>query len=270
MKADILSLEGKKIKSIDLPSQFSEEYRSDLINRAVLAIFSHKRQSYGAFERAGKQQSAKLSRRRHNYKTAYGIGISRVPRKVMSRRGTRFNWVGAEVSGTVGGRRAHPPQVDGMLARNKINKKEMKIALISSLSASANEKEVQRKYETLRDKKIKNLPIIVDGKITSLKTKELIQSLRKILNEMFEVALQKRSVRSGKGKMRGRKYKKTAGLLIVTGEKENMKVSGVDVKKSNNLGVIDLASGGPGRIVVYTEQAVKDLEERLNPTEKRK
>ncbi len=48
MKADILNTEGKKVKSIELPIQFNEEYRPDLIRRAVLAMQSHGRQPYGS------------------------------------------------------------------------------------------------------------------------------------------------------------------------------------------------------------------------------
>ena len=102
MKLDILDSSNNKIGEIKLPRQFDEEYRPDLIQRAVLAIQSHKRQAYAASESAGKRASAKLSRRRRDYRGSYGIGISRVPRKIMTRRGTRMNWVGAFAPGTVG------------------------------------------------------------------------------------------------------------------------------------------------------------------------
>ena len=49
------------------------------------------------------------------------------------------------------------------------------------------------------------LPIIVESKITGLKTKEVLSSLKKILGNLYSVALQKKKVRSGKGKSRGRK-----------------------------------------------------------------
>ena len=103
----------------------------------------------------------------------------------------------------------------------------------------------------------------MESKITSLNTKELISSLKRVLGDLFAVAIQKKSVRSGKGKMRGRKYKKNAGVLIVVGKDEEMKIKGVDVKKTNSLGVFDLAKNGPGRLVIYTEQAIKELGEKL-------
>jgi large subunit ribosomal protein L4e len=85
--------------------------------------------------------------------------------------------------------------------------------------------------------------------------------LKKILGEkLFDIAISKKSVRNGKGKMRGRKYKKTAGLLLVTGENESIKTKSVETKNVQNLSVTDLAKGSPGRLVLYTEAAIKFLE----------
>ena len=119
----IIDLKGKETGKKDLPKQFKEDIRPDLIKRAFLAIQSHKRQAYGSAPEAGKRASAKLSRRRHKYKGAYGHGISRVPRKILNRSGTRFSWVGAVAPHMVGGRRAHPPKADKIIEQ-KINKKE--------------------------------------------------------------------------------------------------------------------------------------------------
>ena len=182
----------------------------------------------------------------------------------MSRKGSQFNWVGATVPSAVGGRRAHPPKVISMISKKKINKKEMKIALISALTATAEKKEVKNKYGKLKDSEIKNLPLIVESKIISLKTKELISSIKKILGkELFEVALRKKTVRSGKGKLRGRKYKSNAGMLLVTGKNEKLKTSIFEMKNSANLSVVDLAKGKMGRLTVYTENAIKDLNEKF-------
>ena len=145
-----------------------------------------------------------------------------------------------------------------------VNKKELKIALISAISATANEREVVNRYERLSNKKVGNLPLIVESKLTSLKAKELILSLKKILGEkLFELALKKKTVRAGKGKLRGRKYKSNAGLLFVIGEKEKLKTNAFEIKNVNNLGVTDLAKGGAGRLTLYTEQAIKELGEKL-------
>ena len=152
MKADIFSLDGSKLKSIDLPEQFSEEYDPDLVNRAVLAIMGNNRQPYGTLPLAGQGYSAKLSRRRRDYKGAYGKGISRVPRKTMWRRGMQFGWVGALAPGTVGGRRAHPPKATKIWSL-KINNKERKKAIRSALAGTASKSKVvvlESKFEDLK------------------------------------------------------------------------------------------------------------------------
>ena len=96
----------------------------------------------------------------------------------------------------------------------------MRLALASAISATANKKKIQEKYETLSEKGITEVPFIVETKITSLKAKDLISSLKKILgDEVFMLSLKNRKIRAGKGKARGRRYKSNAGLLIVTGNK---------------------------------------------------
>jgi large subunit ribosomal protein L4e len=259
----ILDVEGNKIKEIKLPSIFSAPVREDIVAKVLEA--KKIKQPYSPSPVGGKQHSAsgKMRHRRHVWQTHYGSGRSRIPRKVMSRRGTQFNWVGAEVASTRGGRRAHPPKVIAMINTKKINKNELKIAFASALSASAKEKFLVLKYKRLEGKKIEHLPFVVDGKIASLKAKELIYSVEKIIGkDLFEVATKTRKNSSGKGKMRGRKYKTRAGMLIVLGEKEKMKTNIFETKNAKNLGVNDIAQGGLGRLTLYTEQAIKEIGER--------
>ena len=55
MKANYFKLDGAKSKQLELPEQFNEEFRPDLIQKAVLVIQSHKRQPYGAKPDAGQE-----------------------------------------------------------------------------------------------------------------------------------------------------------------------------------------------------------------------
>ena len=259
-KTQILNIDGKKLKEINLPKCFSAEIRKDIVAK-VLEV-KKIQQPYAPSPVAGNQHSAsgKIKHRRHVWKTHYGQGISRIPRKSVSRRGDRFNWIGAVVPFARGGRRAHPPKILSMINTKSINKKELKIALMSAISATANGKEIANRYASLKNKKVGNVPFVVEAKLVSLKTKELISSLKKILGkDLFELALQKKSVRAGKGKLRGRKYKSTAGLLLVVGKDETLKTSAFDVVDVKNLGVRDLAKGGVGRITIYTEGAINEL-----------
>lgn len=269
MKTNILDINGKEKGSIELPKAFSEVVREDIVSKVLEA--KKTRQPYGPSPVGGKQHSAagKIQHVRHVWKTMQGKGISRVPRKIMTRRGSQFNWEGAEIPNARGGRRAHPPKAISMINTKRINKKEMTVALKSALSATANEKIVSKRYERLKDKKISGLPLVVESKIVSLKTKDLVSSLKKILGEvLFEVSLKKRKVRSGKGKLRGRRYKKSAGLLLVTGDKEKLKTKIIDVKNVRGLNVTDLANGGVGRLTMYTEEAISELAKRFTSSPK--
>lgn len=259
MKTNLILIDGKKGKEIEVPDFFRDRVREDVIGKILL--IERKGQPYGVFWRAGKQNSASgiMSHMRHKWKTQYGHGISRVPRKIMWRRGDQFYWIGAEVAGVRGGRRAHPHKID--LAGKKINKKEYLLALKSALAATASEESIKKKYSSLENKKIDlALPLVVESKIINLKAKEFFSSLKNILGELYEIAIPKKSIRAGKSDKRNRKYKKNAGMILIIGKDESAKISGIDVKKTNELNVIDVASGNPGRLAIFTENAIQDLE----------
>jgi large subunit ribosomal protein L4e len=263
MKTKLYDVNGKQGKEINLPKCFSAKVRVDVVAKVLEA--KKIKQPYSPSPVAGKQHSASgiLKHHRKVWKSQYGRGMSRVPRKTMTRKGSQFNWVGAEVSNTRGGRRPHPPKILSMINFLKINKKEQKLAIESALSATVNEKYLEKKYSTLKDSKIGKLPLVVESKFITLKAKELISSIKNILGDkLFSVALQKKSVRSGRGKLRGRKYKSTAGMLLVVGNDEKLKTTAFDVVSVKKIGVNDLASGGVGRLTVYTEKAIKDLKEK--------
>lgn len=260
MKADVINTEGKKVKTIELPKQFEEEYREDLIRKAVLVQQSHRRQPYGATPRAGKRASAKISRRRRDYRGAYGHGISRVPRKVMTKRGRNLFWVGAYAPGTRGGRRSHPPKA----TKNwelKINVKERKKAIRSAIAATASKELVQQ-----RGHKTKEAPIIITSEIEKIKkTKNLKDLLEKIgLKEELE-RIETKKIRAGRGKVRGRKYKLKKGPLIVTGSKCELhnaakNMMGIEIVEAKALSAEILAPGTqPGRLTIYTENALEQL-----------
>ncbi len=262
MKTKLYDINGKQGKEITLPKCFSGKVREDVVAKVLES--KKIKQPYAPSPVAGKQHSASgiLKHHRKVWKSQYGRGMSRIPRKITSRRGSQFNWIGAEVSNTRGGRRPHPPKILGFINKLKTNKKEQKLAMESALSASADKKFVEKKYSSL-DKIDKTIPFVIEGKFITLKAKEIISSLKKILGEkLFDIAVQKKVVRSGKGKLRGRKYKSNAGMLLVIGDDEKLKTTAFDVIKARKLGVVDLANGGVGRLVVYTENAIKDLGER--------
>lgn len=242
MRAQIIDKTGKKKGDIELPKSFSSEIRKDILLKVYEGVKTM--QSYGAMEGAGAGYSASgiLRHRRHVWKTTYGKGISRVPRKIMSRHGASFNWIGATVSSARGGRKPTAP-TSRKNTFKKINKKELKLAFDSAFAGGEGR-------------------FVFDSGVLDLKTKDFIEVMKKVFDNDFAKVLKKKSVRAGRGKTRGRKYKSNAGLLFVVGSKEKMNRKGVDVVNVNDLVLGDLApSGCVGRLVAYSENAVKEIAE---------
>jgi len=205
--------------------------------------------------------SAEISRRRNNYKTSYGYGISRVPRKILSSKGNRFSWVGAVAPGTVGGRRAHPPKADKNLVKD-INKKEKKKALRCAISAT-----ILPEVVSLKHKVPKNYPFVLADDIESMaKTSDLLKLLNSLgLTEELN-RISDKKIRAGKGTLRNRKYKRKVGPLLVVSKdcpvEKVLNIPGVDVVKVDELNALELAPGmEAGRMTLFTESALKKMKE---------
>ncbi|MGQ4911913.1 MAG: 50S ribosomal protein L4 [Candidatus Thorarchaeota archaeon] len=250
------SLRGKPIKErVELPAHFDTPYRPDVIKRAVLAVQSRRRQPHGVDEMAGKRNTAE------SWQT--GHGRSRIPRVKGS--GTGAANKGAFAPGTVGGRVAHPPEARKVLIE-RINNKEKRLAIRSAIAATANERIVRKRGHKIDN--VPQIPLIVSDKIQSLTTtKEVYQVLAALgLEDDLLRAKNGRSIRSGKGKMRGRKMKTPKSLLIVVGEDSGIgtaarNLPGVDVVEVHALNAELLAPGThAGRLVAWTRSAVSRLE----------
>lgn len=253
MKSQLYSSKGEKKGEISLPPLFDSKIREDIVAKYYEAEKFKKMQPYFAYAEAGKRHSASgtISHRRHEWKGHYGKGMSRAPRKTMWRRGTQFFWVGAEVSGARGGRRSHPPKPNYI---RKINQKEITIAMHSALAATAQESFLQKRYSSLQEPSIKT-PIIIES--VPKKTKDILSLLKNILGETFSLALKKKTIRHGKGKLRGRKYKSTAGILLVTSKAEKAKMKGIDIRHVNSLSIMDLYP--LGRLAIFTQKSLEEL-----------
>ncbi len=261
MKLAKVDLNNASKGQVELPTQFKEAVRVDLIRRAVLALQRRRRQNYGAHFGAGLRAQGKLSRRRRDYKGSYGHGISRVPRKILSHRGTQFYWVGAVAPGTVKGRRAHPPK-QSKDWEQKVNKKENRKAIRSAMAATVLRELVEKRGHFVPE----NYPFVIDSAIESMnKTNEVVDALVKLGFEKELERGSKKKVRAGKGKARGRRYKRKKGLLIVVSEdckllKAGRNIPGVDVARVNELNAEMLAPGAmPGRVTLWSDKAVEKL-----------
>jgi large subunit ribosomal protein L4e len=261
-KLKIFTKENSEAGSIELPQQFSEEVRTDLIARSIFAIQAANRQPYGGFGDAGMRASAKLSRRRRDYRGSYGKGISRVPRKIMTRRGRNMSWVGAVSPGTVGGRRAHPPKPFSQWDQ-KVNVVENRKAIRSALAATMHKETVSARGHLVPPA----FPFLIDNDFESIvKTSDLEAALVKLgFGQELERAGVKR-IRAGRGKSRGRRYKTPTSILFVVANdslplvKAVSNLPGAEVVAVHRVNAELLAPGThAGRLTLYTKAAVERL-----------
>tara|TARA_Y100000310_G_scaffold270873_1_gene284911 strand:- start:450 stop:1199 length:750 start_codon:yes stop_codon:yes gene_type:complete len=248
MKVKLLDKAGKVKKEIELPKNFAVKIRNDVLQKVFEVQKGFLKSAYGAMEGAGAGYSASgiLKHKRHDWKSSYGRGISRVPRKIFSRHGASFNWQAATVASTRGGRKPTAPKSEKNLFK-KVNKKEFLLAMNSAFAGT-----------------LEKGSYVFDAGILELKSKDFFAVLKNVFADDFVKVLKKKSVRAGKGKMRGRKYKSNAGLLFVIGSGEKMKRKGIDVVNVNDLVIRDLApSGAAGRFACYTEDSIKEIGERF-------
>jgi len=250
------TLNGKASKeSVELPPQFDTPYRPDVIKRAVLALQSRRRQPHGVDELAGKRNTAQ------SWQT--GHGRSRMPR--IKGSGTGAANKAGFAPGTVGGRVAHPPEARKVLIE-RINKTENRLAIRSAIAASANPEFVKARGHQVEN--VPQIPLIVSSRFEAIETtKEARDTLIALgLGDDLERASNGRSVRAGKGKMRGRKMKTPKSLLIVVGEDKGISkaarnLPGVDIAEVQGLNAELLAPGThAGRMVVWTTSAIARLE----------
>src|SRR3989344_115945 len=166
MKAEVYKPDGSKSGNVELPHVFSEEYRPDLIKRAFLAELSHKIHPWGSDQFSGLRRIAES--------WDVGGGRSRIPRaKAGPHRGARVRghryrskgrWFPAAgralvVPGTVGGREAHGPLSTKVLDE-KINRKELKKAIMSAIAATTHKNLVEAHGHRIAD--LKSIPLVVD------------------------------------------------------------------------------------------------------------
>jgi large subunit ribosomal protein L4e len=248
MQATVRDLNGEDAGTMELPAVFETTYRPDLIKRAVLAAQANRKQAYGADPLAGLRTPAESF--------GSGRGMAHVPRS---------NGQGARVPQTVGGRKAHPPKAEKDQGKG-INDKERKLAVRSAIAATTDAERVAARGhefdETL------SLPLVVSDEFEDLiKTREVVDLLETLgVHEDVERADDGRSIRAGRGKTRGRKYREPTSILFVTSEepsKAARNLAGADVTTAREVSAEDLAPGtDAGRLTVWTESAVEEVADR--------
>jgi large subunit ribosomal protein L4e len=187
---------------------------------------------------------------------------------------------GAQNPHTRGGRRAHGPKVAKDWSQ-KLNSKQKTLARNSAIAATVNPEMVSSRGHNF-DENVR-FPIIIDSYTESregstekfdVESLPLQNSTRKFVAMMEGLGLgadlnrakSGRTIRAGKGTMRGRKYRTPKSILLVVANRDGLhkaarNVPGVDVVAAKDLCAEDLAPGGDlGRLTVWTKSAIKAME----------
>lgn len=254
MQAKVYDLEGETKGEIELPSIFMEEIRPDIIKKAFEASEANEKQPYGSSPEAGMRHATEME--------GIGQGMARVQRL------TQYGGAeAAESPQTKGGRKAHPPKAEKDLGK-KVNRQAKAKARRSAFAAMTKKGIVKERGHEIDDDS-PEFPIVLEKGIEDLeKTKEAVDLLKKLGVYQDVVRAKKgRNIRSGKGKMRNRKYRSPTSLLIVLpkdakGRRAFSNLPGVTVKDPKNITIDDLAPGGDiGRLAIFSVKAIKELED---------
>jgi large subunit ribosomal protein L4e len=245
----ILNLSNEKMEEVELPNVFNTPIRPDVIKKAVIHQQSHSFQPQGRDPRAGKKNTAES--------WGTGHGMSRVPRIKGSNR------AGFGVS-IVGGHQAFPPKSEKVI-RKKINKKERRLAIRSGIAASAVRELVAGRGHVIDY--VGALPLIVDDEFQSLQKTSEVKTLFMNLGVWADVErADRKKIRAGRGKTRGRKKKIGKGPLIVISEdlgivRAARNLPGVDVTMVQDLNADLLAPGThAGRLIIWSKSAFSMLD----------
>ena len=249
MKVPVINLQNEKTGEVELPKVFGTPVRHDVIKKAVIALQSTRFQPQGRDPMAGKHTTAESR--------GTGFGIARVPRLKGSSRAA----FGVSI---VGGHAAFPPRSEKVIVK-RINKKEKRFAIRSGIAATAVKELVEKRGHKFMSE---HLPIVVSNEIQSLEKTKDVEALFIAIGVQDDVErADRRKVRAGRGKMRGRKHKKGIGPLIVVAEDNGIgyaarNLPGVEISSVAGLNAELLAPGAhPGRLVIWTESAFSQIDE---------
>lgn len=264
MKVPVYTLKGEPKGTVSVAKAFKEPVRTDIIQKAVNIERANSRQPYGADPLAGKRTSAHYHGRRGIRNSMMNKEMARMKR--IHNQGF-LNMTARFVPQAAKGRRAHPPKAEKVWDR-KMNKKELAKAFRSAISASAEKELVSGRGHVIDG--AKHIPLIVEDKLQELKkSKEISDVLKSLGLEKELKRLEEKKQRAGKGKARGRKYRRKVGPLFVVKEDRGLiraskNLQGVEAATISGLSVEMLAPGGhPGRLVIWDKSAIEEFDKKL-------
>ena len=260
----VFSLTGDKAGETTLPAVMTAPLRPDIVQFVHTNMNKNKRQAYAVNIKAGKKVVA----------SSWGTGraVARIPR--VGGGGTSRSGQGAFGNMCRGGRMFAPTKTWRRWNR-KINVTQKRYAVSSALAASAVPALVMARGHIIDD--VPEIPLVVDTAVESTKktsaAKDILSSVGALTD--VEKAGDSKQIRSGKGKMRNRRYTLRRGPLIIYKANDGVEqafrnLPGVELCCVDRLNLLQLAPGGHmGRFCVWSQAALDALDQIYGENGKR-
>jgi len=251
----VYSTTGEKTSTTPLPAVFTAPIRPDVVQFVHTNMAKNSRQAYAVSIYAGKQVSA----------SSWGTGraVARIPR--VGGGGTSRSGQGAFGNMCRGGRMFDPTKTWRKWHR-KINSTQRRYAVCSALAASAVPALVMARGHRIDD--VPEVPLVLDNALESTKKTSAAKDILAAVGAIADVdkAANSKQIRSGKGKMRNRRYTLRKGPLVVYADNDGVQqafrnLPGVELCNVDRLNLLQLAPGGHvGRFCIWSEKAMTKLD----------
>lgn len=152
----------------------------------------------------------------------------------------------------------------------KVNLKQRRHALASAIASTAVTSLVMARGHRVNN--VPQFPLVVDDSFGNVsKTREALNILNKLgAGDDLKRVNEKRKLRAGRSKVRGKRFRNRLGPLIIVNDKSESlyratrNIPGVSLLNVNRLNIRHLAPGGQlGRFCIYTQGAFTELEKQF-------
>ncbi|GAX20054.1 large subunit ribosomal protein L4e [Fistulifera solaris] len=251
----VFSLTGDKAGETNLPSVMTAPLRPDVVQFVHTNMNKNKRQAYAVNIKAGKKVVA----------SSWGTGraVARIPR--VGGGGTSRSGQGAFGNMCRGGRMFAPTKTWRKWNR-KINITQKRYAVASALAASAVPALVMARGHSIDE--VPEVPLVLDTAVEATKKTSAAKDILAAIGALADVekAADSKQIRSGKGKMRNRRYTLRRGPLVIYKSNDGVEqafrnLPGVELCCVDRLNLLQLAPGGHmGRFCIWSQAALDSLE----------
>lgn len=250
----VFSLDGTKSGETNLPEVLTAPLRPDIVQFVHTNMNKNHRQAYAVNIKAGKKVVA----------SSWGTGraVARIPR--VGGGGTSRSGQGAFGNMCRGGRMYNPSKTWRKWNR-KVNITQKRYAVASALAATAVPALVMSRGHVIDE--VPEVPLVLETAMESTKKTSAAKDILAAVGALDDVtkAADSKQIRSGKGKMRNRRYTLRRGPLIIYKSNDGVEqafrnLPGVELCCVDRLNLLQLAPGGHmGRFCIWTQAALDEL-----------